>query len=190
MNPRYTIECWPHGWTLSAPRGESGLPLEALNESMKLFPKASVICSDIAHHLKVTKFPKVVICVAVPAKAIKWRSVIEETIKHLTPEYQWWCGLDVGTSSACIFSCFCNASLTGMAREMGGGSVPMDSSDFGRCERLLQKFPEWRARLGEVAAAFPNTYWPAVIARWDDLEKADATGRSRILDEILSSPTH
>lgn len=45
--------------------------------------------------------------------------------------------------------------------------VPHDPSDFGRCYRLLQKFPEWKARLEEVAAQF--TKWIPMVREWDAL---------------------
>ncbi len=46
-------------------------------------------------------------------------------------------------------------------------SLPCDAGDFGRCHRLLLKFPEWRARLTEVAAA--HSAWAPLVAVWDEL---------------------
>jgi hypothetical protein len=46
-------------------------------------------------------------------------------------------------------------------------SKPMDPADFGRCHRLLDKIPEWRARLPEVAAKYPA--WSALVGAWDEL---------------------
>ena len=48
-----------------------------------------------------------------------------------------------------------------------GPDVPYDESDFGRCYRLLQHFPAWRARLPEVAAAHP--IWGPMVEAWDEL---------------------
>ena len=45
--------------------------------------------------------------------------------------------------------------------------VPHDPSDFERCYQLLALFPEWRARLHEVADQFP--IWGPMIAAWDEL---------------------
>jgi hypothetical protein len=47
------------------------------------------------------------------------------------------------------------------------GSVPADPSDFGRCYRLLKHFPEWRLRLLEVVARYPE--WCALVREWDAL---------------------
>ena len=44
---------------------------------------------------------------------------------------------------------------------------PLDPSDFGRCYRLLQVMPSWRARLSEGAAAYPS--WAGLIEHWDQL---------------------
>lgn len=45
--------------------------------------------------------------------------------------------------------------------------IPYDPEDFGRCHRLLFAFPEWRARLPEVAARYPE--WVPFVAAWDEL---------------------
>ena len=42
-----------------------------------------------------------------------------------------------------------------------------DPDDFGRCHRLLERFPEWRERLPEVADKFP--VWRGLVAEWDRL---------------------
>lgn len=46
--------------------------------------------------------------------------------------------------------------------------VPYDPSDFRRCLLLLELFPEWRARLPEVAEKFPR--WKPLVDAWDELE--------------------
>lgn len=66
---------------------------------------------------------------------------------------------DSGASSKCIADVMCGASP--------GGSYPLDGADFGRCERLLMLYPEWRARLPEMAAV--NREWAALVARWDEI---------------------
>ena len=38
--------------------------------------------------------------------------------------------------------------------------------------------------LSEVAAKWPKTKWPAIIARWSELENASPDGVSKILHEI------
>lgn len=72
---------------------------------------------------------------------------------------------DTGTSSQTIWQVLMRQTV---ARTHN--NWPCDPSDFGRCHRLLQVMPTWRARLGEVAAAFPGTPWVKLIARWDEVE--------------------
>lgn len=80
----------------------------------------------------------------------------------MTP-IEWLLSGNTGVSSKTIC-----AVMTGSKK---GGSfsadVPYDPSDFGRCHRLLQQFPEWRDRLPEVAAAYP--IWGPMVAAWDEL---------------------
>jgi hypothetical protein len=45
--------------------------------------------------------------------------------------------------------------------------IPYDPADFGRCYRLLQVMPAWRARLTEVVAVYPD--WAPLVAVWDEL---------------------
>ena len=59
---------------------------------------------------------------------------------------------DSGLSSCCIADVMCGMQPT--------RNHPHDGEDFGRCERLLMLYPEWRARLGEfdwVVVAVPAT---------------------------------
>jgi len=72
----------------------------------------------------------------------------------------WALGHDTGSSSKA------------MARILAGEKVrdaayPSDGGDLGRCLRLLEAIPEWKARLGDVAAASPE--WFALISHWDEL---------------------
>jgi hypothetical protein len=72
---------------------------------------------------------------------------------------------DTGTSSLTIF-----ATMTGNSQPVryGFGNWPQDASDLGRCVRLLDRFPEWRARMGEMAARYPK--WRPFAEAWADLE--------------------
>lgn len=73
----------------------------------------------------------------------------------------WLAGGDTGRSSKTIWK-----AMTG--RPIGDrASVPLDPADFGRCHRLLEQFPDWRARLGEVAKRYPE--WTKLVAAWDEL---------------------
>ena len=69
---------------------------------------------------------------------------------------------DTGTSSETIWSV-----MTGFPVARYGW--PYDPADFGRCWRLLNRFPEWKDRLHEVAEAFPNTPWGPLIREWKAL---------------------
>lgn len=70
---------------------------------------------------------------------------------------------DTGVSSWTIYSV-----MRGMNSTHDRYSPPQDPADFGRCYRLLKLFPEWKPRLHEVAARFPE--WSALIPNWWDLE--------------------
>jgi len=101
----------------------------------------------------------------------------------MKPE-QWIIGYDTGTSSKTIWAVMMDA-VTGNEPWHTFG-VPGDPDDFGRCYRLLVLFPEWRARLNEVAEKFPE--WIGLVREWDKLsllyERDYPTGRS---DELYKA---
>lgn len=76
----------------------------------------------------------------------------------------WLTNGDTGVSSETMWSV-----LTGrrIGKRYWYPDVPQDPDDFGRCYRLLQVMPSWRARLGEVAARYPA--WKSLVAAWDEL---------------------
>jgi hypothetical protein len=76
--------------------------------------------------------------------------------------WAWFMSGDTGTSSKTIWSV-----MTGIPIDCA--DVPYDPSDFGRCHRLLEKFPEWRERLGEVAARYP--VWGPLVREWPALTR-------------------
>ena len=80
----------------------------------------------------------------------------------------WLAGGDSGMSSEAI----CHHML-GMKSD---GSFPLDPSDLGRCLRLLELFPEWKPRMGEMARY--SAQWAALVERWDELAEmmADEVG--------------
>jgi len=80
----------------------------------------------------------------------------------MTP-IEWLLSGDTGISSKTILAVMTGSKKT----DSFGIDVPRDSSDFGRCYRLLQLFPEWRVRLPEVAEAYP--IWSPMVAAWDEL---------------------
>lgn len=69
---------------------------------------------------------------------------------------------DYGLSSECIADKMCGMAPT--------GNYPHDGIDFGRCERLLILYPEWRGRLGEMREV--NLYWSALVDSWSEITEA------------------
>jgi hypothetical protein len=103
-----------------------------------------------------------------------------------TSEQLWWlCGNDTGVSSATIW-----AVMTGeQPGRYGYADRPHDPGDLGRCIRLLDLFPEWRARLPEVAEAYPA--WTDLVAEWRALEASyraeEPTGRAPATYALMRS---
>lgn len=188
MSILYTIERHTHGWLICAAPGQRGIPMNALDECMPMFPRHSggaVFDAGIAHHYNAThNRDRTVFAVTTPEGSKVWRAEIEASIAALAPYTRWWLGTDVGTSSAAVFAILCPITeMCDAATEYGRGYTPADADDLGRCLRLIALFPEWRGRLDEVAAAYPDTAWPRIIDRWHELEKADAKTQNYILNE-------
>ena len=186
MKALYTVERWPHGWLICGANGS--VPIHALDECAPLFPENSVMDFAISHYYRATGDRHVVVCLTTPEEGKLWRSEIEARLALiLHPQQRWWSGLDVGASAVAIFAVLCDDYWKYLTvpdpswRPLG--SVPHDPADFGRCRRLLALFPEWRARLGEVATAHPDTKWPALVARWTELE---ALGDAALRKELNS----
>lgn len=78
--------------------------------------------------------------------------------------YEWLIHGEVGASSATMWEV-----LSGLdaGRVISTGSAPVDADDFSRCYKLIKQFPEWRSRLGEVAAL--SAEWKRVIDNWDEM---------------------
>lgn len=83
----------------------------------------------------------------------------------ITPR-DWIIGRDTGLSSMTIWEFMTGLPVWELHR-WSGLHTPRDPSDFGRCYRLLQHFPEWRSRLPEMAEAKPE--WAPLVAAWDEL---------------------
>src|SRR5271169_2270671 len=75
-------------------------------------------------------------------------------------EMDWIRGWDTGISSETIWSV-----MTG--KYVKSHDIPYDPSDFGRCYRLLQLFPQWKPRLPEVSAKYIR--WKPFVEAWDEL---------------------
>lgn len=103
----------------------------------------------------------------------KWEAEINDGVKqrHAGDEQLvWFFGTDTGISSATIFSVLADQKAIrdgARASAQFRPDVPHDPSDFGRCHRLLERFPAWRQRLAEVAEAYPD--WKPFVEHWDEL---------------------
>lgn len=79
----------------------------------------------------------------------------------LSPDAREWLATGrQGTSSMTIFS-----RMTG--KPVDREDHPHDAGDFGRCRRLLEDVPEFRARLHEMASVSPE--WAQLVECWDEL---------------------
>ena len=76
---------------------------------------------------------------------------------------------DTGISSRTIVA-YMERSSPALAAALlqGRSGHPRDPSDLGRCIRLLDIAPEYRARLPEMANLGPE--WAALVTHWDELE--------------------
>jgi hypothetical protein len=84
---------------------------------------------------------------------------------------EWANGGDSGISSATMLGAitghnFLNDGRVGSYRWRP--DVPHDPGDFGRCYRLLERFPELRPQLHKVAEKHPE--WARLVERWAELE--------------------
>lgn len=75
----------------------------------------------------------------------------------------WFAGSDTGVSACTIAAFMCGADMESIYT-----SHPRDPGDMGRCLRLLETFPEWKARLPEIASLSPQ--WASLIKHWDQVE--------------------
>lgn len=82
-----------------------------------------------------------------------------------SPEDRWLAGGDTGISSITIWHVMTGRPIPG--GQWARPDIPHDPADFGRCHRLLAEFPEWRERMPEVAAMYPE--WSGLVERWDDV---------------------
>lgn len=71
----------------------------------------------------------------------------------------WLLSEDTGMSSQAI--------CAHMVGERCTGDYPHDPSDLGRCVRLLELCPEWKARMPEMAQY--GRGWGGLTAKWDEV---------------------
>jgi len=88
----------------------------------------------------------------------------------MTVDLEWIAGPRTGVSSKFIWTVMSGMSVADAlkADKWGAWNYPSDPDDFSRCYLLLQRHPEWRERLPELAEAGP--VWAALVAHWGELE--------------------
>ena len=98
-------------------------------------------------------------------------------------------GEDMGISAATIIAALGSTEPIREAAKtyLGkfGAGTPSDSGDFGRCHRLLEQFPDWKARLPEVGKAFPRTDWDKLASKWNSIDKQFEAGKHEKVYESL-----
>lgn len=172
MDFLYRVERYPLGWVIFG-----AIPVSDLAAINKLAGKKAVIAAGVSSALGAT------IAFAENEKnAEKWEKLVEAEIAARygagSPE-AWLRGTDTGRSSLTIYYSLVNGKR---CKKSWPGYLPLDWDDFGRCYRLLKKFPAWRARLPEVAKRFPE--WEGVVKNWDCIEKAFVEAQT-IADRIF-----
>ena len=99
-------------------------------------------------------------------KVTNFKCEAEFNMRHAI---EWYQGHDTGISSETIWSV-----MTGYPCKKY--DIPHDAGDFGRCHRLLEKFPAWRNRLSEIEAHYPA--WKPFVAAWSELTRLFIEERS------------
>lgn len=86
--------------------------------------------------------------------------MLDERESVMARAVDWLLGGDAGLSSRAILR-----HMVGQLVE--AWDYPGDLYDFGRCVRLLDRFPEWQDRVGEMAEYGEG--WAGVVNRWEAL---------------------
>jgi hypothetical protein len=80
---------------------------------------------------------------------------------------EWLDGPDTGQSSMAIVAAVTEINLARYGDAARVGRTPNDPSDFGRCYRLLKRFPDLYTQLAKVALKYPH--WAPYVRAWDEL---------------------
>lgn len=81
---------------------------------------------------------------------------------ELQRAFKWLFGEDTGMSSKAI--------MGHMVAGVSDGRFPFDPDDLGRCLRLLDKFPEWEARIVEMSDYVE--VWALYSRNWGALKES------------------
>jgi len=123
--------------------------------------------ADLAHALRAS-----LVVVKSDAEAKVWLSGLGATKDN--PD--WLKSGDCGLSSETIYAVLANHPDI-FARGSFSMCAPMDAEDFGKCHRLLARYPEWKSQLHKVAIAC-REFIPLVPA-WDELTALYVGGQFR-----------
>lgn len=160
----YTVEEHELGIVV---RGE--LPIDSLVKLTAAWKKRGydTVAFGVATALGAT----IAVCAA--KDVAEWEAEINQQVGQRMlgdQELTWLYGTDAGISSMTIFSMLASSEGVRTAANIwlnGRHNVPHDPADFGRCHRLLERFPGWSERLGQVADHWPR--WKPLVDNWDRL---------------------
>ena len=156
-------------------KGIGGIPLDDFLAISKTMGNDAVMLPSVC------KFYGAITALAHSQKIAKeWEEYIEEELKRLYPEdphQRWERGTDTGISSMTMFFAL-KKGITYPKAE-----VPRDMGDFGRCYRLIERFPEWKEELHKVSDKNPK--WKNIIDNWDKLCKSYEDEDKEGLRELL-----
>lgn len=103
---------------------------------------------------------------------------------------EWLKSGDTGISSETIF-CVMTGTPFELVLKSWSRSTPCDPSDFGRCYRLLSKYPEWLPRLEELRSL--GDKWGKFVDNYENMvtlyneEVPEHTGSAPKLYEFMKT---
>jgi hypothetical protein len=152
----YTVRTYPHGIAVFGriPVGDMSRLLAGWAEDQLM----KFIRTDITEALGAS-----VAVVRSEAEAALW--LAELGIRKDHPD--WLKSGDTGISSKTIFAVL-GARPDVFAGQPCAMDAPHDADDFGRCHRLLLRYPEWAGQLDKVAAACPS--FGPLVGAWGELD--------------------
>jgi hypothetical protein len=162
----YTVKKYPHGIAVFG-----SIDLETMADVIEKWASQGFmwVRSDIAQELGAA-----IVVVKSTEEANAWRKDLGIRADH--PD--WLKSGDTGLSSRTIF-----ATFTNRWEVLQGGKddarPPLDSDDFGRCHRLLLRYPGWKADLGRICEVCPG--FGPLVAVWPELEAMFVAGQFKEL---------
>lgn len=173
----------PHGYIFGA---YGGIPINILGKLVRAFgSKRALMDVGLANYYSRGSGMVCFCIVEDEASTREWHQKVECYLDTLpiSPEDRWYRGLDTGISSCTIFYV-----MTGRQPPYHWSpATPQDAADFGRCSRLLARFPEWACLLGKVALKYSE--WRGLVHEWDKLEALYAAGSNEALTARIQELT-